>query len=111
MEGDLVGRLIFAVLISILLHCIVRQVNIFVHILGSVLLAARPDVALSVKPKLIVGVQHPNADIELPALIQQRINITLSDVGLAFGEGLKRLQDMLDHRRFSLMNGDSVATV
>jgi hypothetical protein len=68
-EGNLISRLVFSVLVTILLHGIVSQMDELVHILRAKLLAARPHVSLTVKPHAIVGVERPDADIKLPAVV------------------------------------------
>lgn len=50
LEGNFVSWLILSVFVRVLLDCVVGQVNVFVHILSSVLFAASSDVAFSVEP-------------------------------------------------------------
>jgi hypothetical protein len=70
MEGDLIGRFILAVLITVLLHGVVSEMDELIHILGAVLLAARPHVPLAVKPESVVRIESPDADVELPAVVE-----------------------------------------
>lgn len=68
-EGDLVSRLIFAILITMLLDCIVGKMDKFIHIFCAVLLAARAYVSLSIEPQPIVRIKRPDSDVEFSTLI------------------------------------------
>jgi hypothetical protein len=51
-----------------------------------VLLAARPDVTLSVKPYSVICVEHPNPDIKLSAFVEKGIDVLLNYVSFVLGE-------------------------
>ena len=68
----------------------------FIHVFGIVLFAAGPHIPLSVKPQSVVGIECPNPDIELAAIVEHWIDVFLHDKGLMFGEGDQRLGEMLD---------------
>lgn len=86
-KGNLIRRFVLAVLITMLLHCVVRQMDELIHTLRAVVLGTGPHVSLTVKPDTIVGVERPDADIELPAIVEQGIDVLLHDIGLVLGEG------------------------
>lgn len=110
-KGNLIRRFVLAVLITMLLHCVVRQMDELIHTLGAVFLATGPHVSLTVKPDTIVGVERPDADVELPAIVEQGIDVLLHYVGLVLGEGDQRLGDVLDKGLFGLVDCDAVSAV
>ncbi len=58
-----------------------------IHILSTVFLATSPHISFSVKPQSVVGIESPDADVELPAVIEQGVDVLLHDVGLILREG------------------------
>lgn len=110
-KGNLISRLVLPILIGMLLHGIVSQMYELIHILRAVLLATGPHVPLTVKPHSIVGVECPDADIELSLLIEQGVDVLLHDVGLVLGEGYKGLRDVLNEGLFGLVDCDTISTV
>ena len=82
-----------------------------VSVLGGELFAAGADVPLAVEPQSVVGVEHPDANVEFSALVQQRVDVLLNDVGLVLGKIEDAATDVADQCLFGGVDGDSVAPI
>jgi hypothetical protein len=62
-------------------------VNVLIHILDCVLLATGSDVAFTIEPNAVVCVQCPYSNIEFSALVEERVDVLLNDIGFILGKG------------------------
>ena len=83
----------------------------FVSVLGGELFAAGADVPLAVEPQPVVGVEHPDANVELSALVEQRVDVLLNNVGLVLGKVEDASTDVADQCLFGGVDGDAVAPI
>ena len=56
MKRNLVGRLVLPILVTVLLHRVISQMDELIHIFGAVFLAAGPHISFPIKPYTIVRV-------------------------------------------------------
>ena len=82
-----------------------------VSVLGGELFAAGADVPLTVEPQSVVGVEYPDANVELSALVQQRVDVLLNNVGLVLGKVEDASTDVADQCLFGGVDGDAVAPI
>ena len=98
----LVARFKSAIVIALLLHGVVRQMNHAVRRVFQVVLpAASPQISVRVPVRLQVAVdgraEGVAPDIELPVLVQERLlNVFLNDVAASVAVHLLRLDQALD---------------
>jgi hypothetical protein len=85
--ADFIGWFVLPIILSMFLHGIVGEMHIFIHTARGVFFAAGADVALAVEPEAVVCVEYPDADVEFAALVEQRVDVLLGDVGFVLGEG------------------------
>lgn len=80
-EGYLIARFVFSVVIRILLDGVVSEMHVLTAALDAEVLRTSANVSLTVPPGLPTTPKHPHSNIELPVVVEEGHHVPLDDVG------------------------------